>query len=262
MENDFNIDDVLNDIPGLVKENESSDPVDQQQAPEAPQAAPEDSEGVQKEQTETPPEPSKTEEPAKPKVDKSAIAFAKLRTELAANKKLIKDIAAALEISSATDETVLMNDIKDKILSIKSEKTKVPAELLKELENLKSVQKEHQMQQRRQRVAADLQQLKTELDVPDSAIADFIQKLVEDGVNPYTHDVNLKLEYLSRYWSTMLEQAIERGRKEEQDRIQRVAQHASTPNKAVGGNAGATSKKVDSQKAFDDFLNSLDINDL
>lgn len=259
MNEDINIEQVVSDIPGLVSDNT----VEQTPATEETTT----SDTAQTEETNTETTTTDTESTAAStdntatqeqiQATRSAVAFAKLRTENANKQKLIKDMAQALGIAANDlDDNQLIEQAKNKIIELQSKERGIPESFLKEFNELKEQQRISMEANKRTVIAQDLADIKTRFNVSDKDMRTFVDNLIRDGYNPFVKDVNLRYEYINRNFETIMEQAVERGRLEEQQRAAKAAQSASSPNGKTGNNA-SSSKPINSIQALNEILDTL-----
>ena len=251
MPDDFNIEQVATEIPGLVTVNTE----EQTQGTEETT----NTETTETETTETQTEESQVTDnkAAQEQITKSAAAFAKLRTDNANKQKLIRDMAQALGITANNlDDAKLIEQAKNKIIELQSKERGIPEDFLKEFNELKEQQRVSMETQKRALIAQELSDIKSQFNLKDKDMRDFVDALIRDGANPFIKDVNLRYEYINRNFNTLIEQAVERGRLEEQQRASKVAQSATAPNGKVGQQA-TTSKPINSIQALNDILDTI-----
>lgn len=250
-EDTFDITEVGTDLPGLVTENTEEQP--QGTEVTTPDAQTETPAPAETEQKETPQPPAQDSQQA----TKTAAAFARLRTENAQRQKLIRDMAQALGITdTGSDDAQLMEKAKNKIIELQSKERGIPEDFLKEFNELKEQQRISMEAQKRTAIAQDLADIKSQFNISDKDMRTFVDSLIRDGANPFVKDVNLRYEFINRNFNTLIEQAVERGRQEEQQRAMKVSQSASTPSGKVG-NQVSGSKPVNSIQALNEILDTL-----
>ena len=259
MNEDINIEQVVSDIPGLVSDNTV------EQTPDTEDTTTSDTTQTEKTTTEATATSTKsttastdntaTQDPNQ--LTRSAAAFARLRTENANKQKLIKDMAQALGIASNNlDDNQLIEQAKNKIIELQSKEHGIPEDFLKEFNELKEQQRINMEANKRTIISQDLADIKSRFNVSDKDMRTFVDNLIRDGSNPFVKDVNLRYEYINRNFETIINQAVERGRLEEQQRATKVAQSASSPNGKTGNNAGS-SKPINSIQALNEILDTL-----
>ena len=262
MNEDINIEQVVSDIPGLVSDNtaeqtpatEDTTTSDASQTTETTETT--NTSGTaanESDQKQT--DNTATQDPNQ--LTRSAAAFARLRTENANKQKLIKDMAQALGIAANNlDDNQLIEQAKNKIIELQSKERGIPEDFLKEFNELKEQQRINMEANKRTVIAQDLADIKSRFNVSDKDMRTFVDNLIRDGANPFVKDVNLRYEYINRNFDTIINQAVERGRLEEQQRAAKVAQSASSPNGKTGNNAGS-SKPINSIQALNEILDTL-----
>lgn len=253
---------LLADVPGLITENNDPpetepNPTPQQNPNPAPTETPTEN-GENPTEAGEGKENNPAPEPQAPQPDKSARAFAQLRIELSKKEKLMKDLVQALGITSSDKDDEIAKAVKDKVLELQSKAKNIPADVLKELEDLKQAQRESALMYRRNKVTQDLAELQKEFQVDEKGMSTFINALVSDGVNPYEKDVNLKYEYLTRNWQTLLLAAEEKGKNAEAQRALNAQKHSTTPPDTTGSMVDNTGKqKIDSVTSLNAVLDEL-----
>ena len=258
MNEDINIEQVVSDIPGLVSDNtaEQTPATEDTTTPGITQTE----ETATNTTTNTDSTAASTDNTAtqeQNQATRSAAAFARLRTENANKQKLIKDMAQALGIAANNlDDNQLIEQAKNKIIELQSKERGIPEDFLKEFNELKEQQRISMEANKRTVIAQDLADIKSRFNVSDKDMRTFVDNLIRDGSNPFVKDVNLRYEYINRNFETIIEQAVERGRLEEQQRAAKVAQSASSPNGKTGNNA-SSSKPINSIQALNEILDTL-----
>lgn len=262
MNEDINIEQVVSDIPGLVSDNtvEQTPAIEETTTSDTTQTEETDTETTATDTESTVASTDNTDNTATQEqiqATRSAVAFAKLRTENANKQKLIKDMAQALGIAANDlDDNQLIEQAKNKIIELQSKERGIPESFLKEFNELKEQQRISMEANKRTVIAQDLADIKTRFNVSDKDMRTFVDNLIRDGSNPFVKDVNLRYEYINRNFETIMEQAVERGRLEEQQRAAKAAQSASSPNGKTGNNA-SSSKPINSIQALNEILDTL-----
>lgn len=259
MNEDINIEQVVSDIPGLVSDNtvEQTPATEETTTSDTTQTEETDTETTTTDTESTPASTDNTATQEQIQATRSAVAFAKLRTENANKQKLIKDMAQVLGIAANDlDDNQLIEQAKNKIIELQSKERGIPESFLKEFNELKEQQRISMEANKRTVIAQDLADIKTRFNVSDKDMRTFVDNLIRDGYNPFVKDVNLRYEYINRNFETIMEQAVERGRLEEQQRAAKAAQSASSPNGKTG-NSASSSKPINSIQALNEILDTL-----
>lgn len=199
----------------------------------------------------------KKEEPSQnpPAQDhKAQAAFAAMRVENTRFKNTMKDIAGILGVQSTDDTNALITAIQEKVLQAQAKQQNIPIELLQKIQNLE--QENEAAKAERLQVAAyrGFQSVKDKFALDDKALGAFAQQLYQDGVNPFTQEIDLVREYRDRNFDKLLADAKAAGAREEAERAAKAANHSSVPGKNNGQDGGEAGK-INTIGGLTDWLN-------
>lgn len=194
------------------------------------------SEGEQQQEPEQQPEEPKDQKPqpqTKPQQKNRADeAFAAMRIE---NKKLnsmISDLAAIIGVNSK-DPNVIASAVQEQILQAKSKQQGIPADILKKIQDLEEANQYWTKEQARMQAYRGFQMVKDQFGISDAELNTFADELVASNLNPFEGGVDVVKEYKLRNFDKLIQQAVDRGIREEQERAAK-ASNASTPSKQQG----------------------------
>lgn len=139
-----------------------------------------------------------------------------------------------------------------------AEEMKVPVELLNRLQHLEDVNRKAEADKLYQTALLGFSNLQNELRLSKDEMKTFAQQLMQDGVDPFTTQVNLKNEYIVRNYKTLIDKAVNEAVKEALDTNSKAQQHSTTPAAKHGVTIAQTdAEKIDTQSKFDKLLASI-----
>lgn len=268
----MNIEELLNEIPNLVQNPNddqgsitdpgTSNPPTEDPPEDNPPAdtPPTDNPPADEPPTEDPPTDNPpTEDPSNKPDTKAAQAFAQMRIALNQKDKQLRDIVKALGLTDSNKEEDISKAVTDKIVELKAKQRNIPEDVVRELEDLKKQQRESLLMQRRMQVTADLVNVQKNYNLSSADLTNFVDTLIQDGINPYEQNVDLSTEYLKRNLSSIIAAAEERGRAAEAKRAITASVQSSNPNGPIGSTVDGQAGKqtIDSINALDNILDEL-----
>lgn len=200
---------------------------------------------------------TQTPEPSAANFPQQNTAWAEMRTQNKQLKNALTDVAKLLGVQD-TDTTAILDAVKNATIAAQAKQQNISPDLLRELTDLKQKVEATDAQNLANAAKAGFEALKTEFNLDNNALTDFVKTLAQDRINPFEKAVNLKQEYITRNYPKLIEAAIAKGVAQEIERRNKVQNNSTAPNPVTGaGGAGAGTKTINSVSALDNFLASL-----
>ncbi len=177
---------------------------------------------------------------------KANAAFAQMRSENTALKKLVGDIAGVLGIDPSTPQAQMQSAVQEAILKAQAKQQNLDPAVLQRLQQLEQYKEANERQSLTNKAYMGFQTLKNQFNLSDKQLEGFADQLMQAGVNPFTTDVDLVTEYKLRNFDKLINAAEQRGAAKEAERQQNVAQHSSQPNKTTGAGSNSEPDKITS----------------
>ena len=186
---------------------------------------------------------------------KQNMAFAQMRTENTALKKMVGDIAGVLGIDPNTPQDQMQVAVQNAINQAQAKKQGIDPAILQKITQLEQYKEANERQSLTNKALMGFQAVKNQFNLTDKDVDAFADQLMRDGLNPFTKEVNLIAEYKLRNFDALIEAAIQKGAAQEAQRQTNVNAHSSQPNKTTGG-AGASSEpdKINSVSGLTDWF--------
>lgn len=198
-----------------------------------------------------------TEQPAKTN-DRQSHAFAQLRTENKAMNQLITELAKTYNISGK-DSNEVMNALKDHLITKQAEQQNVPKELLERLSVLEAKEAEYTKFARAQTAQKAFDSLKTEFNLTQDQLLEFVHQTAQDGINPFEQDnVDIRKEYIMRNFDNLIKAAESRGAKAEAERASKAATNSTSPVAKSNPSAGTQQQRINTVSDLNNLLSQLD----
>ena len=166
-------------------------------------------------------------------------AFAQMRTENSALRKMVGDIAGVLGIDPNTPQDQMQHAVQDAIIKAQAKKQGMDPVVLQKIAQLEQYKEANERQSLSNKALMGFQAVKNQFNLSDKDVDAFADQLMRDGVNPFTRNVDLVSEYKLRNFDALIEAATQKGAAQEAQRQANVAAHSSQPNNTSGGSAGA-----------------------
>ena len=173
-------------------------------------------------------------------------AFAQMRSENSALKKLVGDIAGVLGINPDTPQDQMQAAVQDAILKAQAKQQNLDPAVLQRLRQLEQYKEANERQSLTNKAYMGFQTVKNQFNLSDKELDGFAEQLMQAGVNPFTTDVDLVQEYKLRNFDKLIAAAEQRGAANEATRQQNVAQHSSQPNNTTGAGSNSEPDKITS----------------
>ena len=177
---------------------------------------------------------------------KANAAFAQMRSENTALRKLVNDIAGVLGVNPNTPQPQMQAAVQDAILRAQAKQQNLDPAVLLRLQQLEQYKEANERQSLSDRALMGFQAVKNQFGLSEKEIDGFADQLMKAGVNPFTTDVDLIAEYKLRNFDKLLAAAEQRGAAKEAERQQNVANHSSQPSKATGAGSDSEPDKITS----------------
>lgn len=177
---------------------------------------------------------------------KANAAFAQMRSENTALKKLVNDIAGVLGVNPNTPPAQVQAAVQDAILRAQAKQQNLDPAVLHRLQQLEQYKEANERQSLSNRALMGFQTVKNQFSLTDKELDSFADQLMKDGVNPFTTSVDLVAEYKLRNFDKLLAAAEQRGAAKEAERQQNVANHSSQPSKTTGAGSDSEPDKITS----------------
>ena len=180
-------------------------------------------------------------------------AFAQMRSENTALKKLVNDIAGVLGIDANTPQAQMQAAVQDAIIKAQAKQQNIDPAVLQRLSQLENYKEETEKQALTSKALMGFQTVKNQFKLSDADLDKFADQLVEAGVNPFTKEVDLVSEYKLRNFDALIAAAEQRGIAKEATRQTNVAAHSTQPGTNTG--AGADNGNPDTIKSVSQLTN-------
>ena len=180
-------------------------------------------------------------------------AFAQMRSENTALKKLVNDIAGVLGIDANTPQAQMQAAVQDAIIKAQAKQQNIDPAVLQRLSQLENYKEETEKQALTSKALMGFQTVKNQFKLSDADLDKFADQLMESGVNPFTKEVDLVSEYKLRNFDALIAAAEQRGIAKEATRQTNVAAHSTQPGTNTG--AGADSGNPDAIKSVSQLTN-------
>lgn len=229
------------------QQTEETSTKDPNQTPEQTEGEPgeptpeENSQEQDSEQQEQQPEQDQQEQ--KPsQQEKLNQAFAQMRVENKELKNLMKGIGDVLGVQDTDNPDELKKALNDQLVQAQAKQKNVDPELLQEMQQLRTKQEQYEQDEIRRQAYLGFQNVKQEFGLEDSALQDFADQLVSEGLNPFEQKMDLKTQYIQRNYSKLLQEAEERGAQKEAQKSAGAEKHSTTPSTKTGQQQGEPTK--------------------
>lgn len=186
---------------------------------------------------------------------KANAAFAQMRSENTALKKLVGDIAGVLGINPNTPQAQMQSAVQEAILKAQAKQQNLDPAVLQRLQQLEQYKEANERQSLTNKAYMGFQTVKNQFNLSDKELDSFAEQLMQAGVNPFTTDVDLVSEYKLRNFDRLITAAEQRGAAKEVERQQNVAQHSSQPNKTTGAGSNSEPDKITSTTELTSWFN-------
>ena len=173
-------------------------------------------------------------------------AFAQMRSENTALKKLVGDIAGVLGINPNTPQAQMQSAVQEAILKAQAKQQNLDPAVLQRLNQLEQYKEANERQSLTNKAYMGFQTVKNQFNLSDKELDGFADQLMQDGVNPFTTEVDLVSEYKLRNFDKLISAAEQRGAAKEAERQQNVTQHSSQPSKTTGAGSDSEPDKITS----------------
>lgn len=183
-------------------------------------------------------------------------AFAQMRTENTALKRLVNDIAGVLGIDPNTPQAQMQSAVQDAIIKAQAKQQNIDPALLQRMTQLEQYKEQSEMQSLRNRALMGFQTVKNQFNLSDAELDDFADKLAKDGHNPFREELDLVSEYKLRNFDALIAAAEERGAAKEATRTQRVAAHSSQPGKTTGASTNTEAEPINSVSGLTNWFDN------
>ena len=200
--------------------------------------------------TETPPPEQKPATLEPQQTDKSAAAFAEMRTRLKEQEDLLKELGKTLGIEGDAKAVVA------KLKSIQTEKQAkqagVPPEIMQRLQALEAEKAERAEQDRKVAVYNQIGHFQKTMGLSQADTMDFLRQLAAAGKNPFEKEIDLKSEYIVLNFERLQKEAVQKALEDQAKRDQHANEHSSTPTRQTGAGEPPQSeiKTVDDLTGF------------
>jgi hypothetical protein len=186
--------------------------------------------------------------------DKQAQAFAQMRIANQKQQQLINQIAQVVGIADTKDHNAVIQALQNLAIKAQSQKQGIPEEILTKLNRLEGMEQEYQKQQAYLAAGRGFQNIKDQFKLDDTALENFAQELIADGLNPYEQMIDLVGEYRNRHFDELIEQAVQRGIAQEAQRAAKAGAQGSTPPDTTGGRAESEPPKINTVADLNKWL--------
>lgn len=181
-------------------------------------------------------------------------AFAQMRSENSALKKLVGDIAGVLGINPNTPQAQMQVAVQEAIIKAQAKQQNLDPAVLQRLNQLEQYKEANERQSLTNKAYMGFQTVKNQFNLSDKELEGFADQLMQSGVNPFTTDVDLVTEYKVRNFDKLIAAAEQRGAANEAARQQKVAQHSSQPSNATGAGSDSEPDKITSTTALTNWF--------
>lgn len=229
------------------------EPANEEQAPSAP---PEKASSESESNSDKQPAPEAEKKQEAPvlepqQTDKSAAAFAAMRTQLKEQEQLIKQLGQAFGFQGEA------KDIVAKLQGIRTEQqakqSGIPAELLQRLQVLEQEKAERAEQDRKVAVYNQIGHFQKSMHLSQADTMTFLRQLAAAGKNPFEREIDLRSEYIVLNFERLQKEAIQKALEDQAKRDQHADAHSSTPSSTTGTGA-APQTEIKTVEALDAFL--------
>lgn len=228
---------------GVTDANPDAQQEDQGTDNSEPQGTELTEQGTQSQQDEQQQQPDDTQKDNRMKAN---AAFAQMRSENTALKKLVGDIAGVLGINPDTPQAQMQHAVQEAILKAQAKQQNLDPAVLQRLNQLEQYKEDNERQSLTNKAYIGFQTVKNQFNLSDKELDSFAEQLMQSGVNPFTKDVDLVSEYKVRNFDKLIAAAEQRGAAKEAERQQHVAKHSSQPTKATGVGSNSEPDKITS----------------
>lgn len=198
----------------------------------------------------TPPEPTNPEDLFKQAKENKAFADLRIQNKNYAN--FIGRLATALNLQS-TEPDAIMESLQQTLLEKEAEAKKLPVDVLERMQKLEQQTQVYQTNELKQNALIGFNAVKEQFKLDDNGITEFAKQLNEQGINPFTQQVDLITHYKMLNFEKLMEDAEQRGIQQESSRAGKAATHSTQPGKTVGS-ASPEATSLSSLAALNSFL--------
>lgn len=220
----------------------------------------EESESEEVEETdETEKSDDKDEQEADSKAQKANEAFAALRARNKAQERLLQRFGKVFGFDTKDDPDQIMDKINAVLTEKEAKDQNIPVEVLNRLQELETIVKEKESNDRQAQVQDSLMDVASEFELDGDQLRQFTKHLIDKDLNPLEKDVDLKAEYLKLHWKDMLDSAKNNAIEEENERKKKAENNSASAAPAKkSDDSGGSDKKITTVKDLDAFLEGLD----
>lgn len=193
---------------------------------------------------------------SEPTHNRANAAFAQMRTENTALKKIVNDIAGVLGIDANTPQAQMQAAVQEAILKAQAKQQNIDPAVLQRISQLEAYKADTEKQSLTNKALMGFQSVKNQFNLSDSEVDKFAEQLMEAGVNPFTKEVDLISEYKLRNFDALIAAAEARGKAEEVSRSQNVAAHSTQPGTATGAGTASEPDKINSVSDLTKWFNN------
>lgn len=190
------------------------------------------------------------------RTQRANVAFAQMRSENTALKRLVSDIAGVLGVDPNTPQMQMQAAVQDAIIRAQAKQQNVDPAVLQKISQLEQYKEQQERQSLSNRALMGFQTVKNQFNLSDTALDSFAEQLMQDGVNPFTKEIDLVAEYKLRNFDALIAAAEERGIAKEASRKQTVAAHSSQPSTTTGASSDSEPDKIKSVSELTKWFNN------
>lgn len=249
--------DVATEPSAAVDEKPASQTGENTSADDTDIAAPEKTSAPE---TTSNPENSTKDAPLNPeeKFNKQNSAFAQMRIQNKELSDLLMDLAKATG-QAPKNISEAQEILKGGLTKVISKNRNIPEDVLREMEADKKRLAELEQTQAKQKALAGFQAVKDKFTLSRDDVNNFVDRLIENNLNPYERDIDLVKEYEHLYFDELIAKAREAGIQEERARSLKAQQNSTTPStqKGLPENTGSQEAPVKTVTDLNRLLDSL-----
>lgn len=204
-------------------------------------------------------EPNEPNAPDLSQQSKANKRFAEMRVQNKQYKDMFGKLAQVLGMNPDADSEQLLATVNETLLAAQAQAQNVPVEVLQRLDELSRDNTRLMQTQMEQTLRQNLEGLKTKYEVSADEMREFVDNLVNDGIDPFTSQVDIEGEYLKRNFDAIVKNEVQKALKAEMERADKANQHSTSPARGKGkSNAPAAGEyTITSGAQADAFFESL-----
>ena len=192
------------------------------------------------------------------KFNKQNSAFAQMRIQ---NKEL-SDLLISLAKATGQNPkniTEAQDILKEGLTKVVSKNRNIPEDILRKMEEDEKAIAQYKQNEAKQNALAGFQKVKDMHDLTNDEVNSFVDKLIEQNLNPFERNLDLVKEYRNMYFDELIAKAKEAGVQEERARSLKAQQNSTTPStqKGLPDNAGNQERPIKTIADLDKLLDSL-----